>query len=211
MRLLHIISCARGEKSRTLSVSNEFINSLQTKYPNLVVEELDLFKVELPNISGDAVDAKYMLMSGVSLDEQLKTIWDQITVYSKNFLTYDAYLISSPMWNFSIPYKLKHYIDVIIQAGILFRFTESGVEGLAKNKKMFCITSRGNDYSPGSQMHQFDFQEPYLISIFGLAGIYDISFINVQPLDFAPEITEATLVKCKKEAQILAQNTTLVF
>lgn len=209
MRLLHIISCARDEKSRTRSVSNEFLNSLQTKYPNLIVEDLDLFKVELPDIIGGAVDAKYTLMSGGSLDEQTQTIWDRITEYSYNFVSYDAYLISSPMWNFSIPYKLKHYIDVIMQAGILFRFTESGVEGLAKNKKMFCISSRGNDYSTGSQMHPFDFQEPYLRSIFGLAGIYDISFINVQPLDFAPGITEATLVKCKEEAQILARNSLL--
>ncbi len=207
MRLLHIIASPRGEKSRTLSVSNEFLNTLKAKYPNLVIEDLDLFKVKLPEVYGSAVDAKYALMSGGSLNEQSKKSWDQISEFSGNFLAHDAYLISSPMWNFNIPYKLKHYIDVIMQAGILFSFTENGVEGFAKNKKMFCITSRGNDYSPGSQMQQFDFQEPYLRSIFGLAGIYDISFINAQAMDFAPGITEANLIKAREEAKILAENT----
>ena len=57
-----------------------------------------------------------------------------------------------------------------------------------------------------SQMHQFDFQEPYLQSIFGLAGIRDISFINAQPMDFAPGITQTNLDKAKEEAKIMAQN-----
>lgn len=209
MKLLHIIASPRGEKSRTLDVSNEFLNVLKAKYPNLIVEDLDVFKENLPDVLGDAANAKYTLMRGGTLDEKSKTIWDQISGYSANFLSYDAYLISSPMWNFSVPYKLKQYIDVIIQAGILFNFTETGVVGLANNKKMFCITSRGSDYAAGSPMHQFDSQEPYLRSIFGMIGIYDISFINVQPLDIAPRLTEASVVKAKEEAKILAQNSVL--
>jgi len=206
MKLLHIIASPRGEKSRTLNVSNEFLNSLKAKNPNLVVDELDLFKEKLPEFLGGEADSKYTLLSGGTLQEESKTSWDKITKYSRHFLSYDAYLISNPMWNFTIPYKLKHYIDIIIQAGILFRFTEKGVEGLALNKKMYCITSRGNNYSEGSQMHQFDFQEPYLRSIFGLAGIYDITFINAQPMDYTPEITQISLNKSVEEANLLAQN-----
>lgn len=205
-KLLHIIASPRGEKSRTLRVSNDFLNTLKAKNQNLVIDTLDLFKVRLPDIDGSAVDAKYALMNGGVLEEHSKTSWDEISKYSNEFLAYDAYLISSPMWNFTIPYKLKHYIGVIMQAGILFNFTANGVEGLALNKKMFCVTSRGNDYSKDSQMHQFDFQEPYLQSIFGLAGIRDISFIHAQPMDFAPGITQTNLDKAKEEAKIMAQN-----
>jgi len=206
MKLLHIIASPRGEKSRTLSVSSAFLSSLKANNPDILVDELDLFEVKLPEVCGGAIDAKYTLMSGGSLDEQSKNSWEKTLEFSSNFVTYDAYLISSPMWNFSIPYKLKHYIDVIMQAGILFSFTEKGVEGLVKNKKMFCVTSRGNDYSSGSQMQQYDFQEPYLRAIFGFAGIYDITFIHAQPMDFTPGITEANLNKAKDEAGILAQS-----
>ena len=209
MKLLHIIASPRGEKSRTLGISNEFLKALKAKNPNLIIEDLDLFKTSLPDVFGYTIDAKYALMSGGILEEKIKTSWEEVSRYSTEFLSYDAYLISCPMWNFTIPYKLKHYIDVIMQAGILFSFTANGVEGLALNKKMFCITSRGSDYSESSPMHQLDFQEPYLRSIFGLAGIRDISFINSQPLDFAPGITQASLEKAKEEAINLALKTTI--
>ena len=206
MKLLHIIAAPRGEKSRTLKVSNEFLNSLKAKNPNLLIDELDLFKEKLPEVLGDVADAKYTLLSGGTLNEESKTSWDKVSKYSSEFLLYDVYLISNPMWNFTIPYKLKHYIDIIMPAGKLFRFTENGVEGLALNKKMYCITSRGNNYVEGSQMHQFDFQEPYLRSIFGMAGIYDITFINAQPMDFTPELTQISLDKSVEEAKSLVQN-----
>ncbi len=206
MKLLHIIASPRLEKSRTLQISNEFLKSEKAKHPGLVVDTLDLFKVDLPKVTGEITDAKYVLMSGGSLNEQAQYDWEKVMKYSTDFLSYDYYLISSPMWNFTVPYKLKHYIDIIMQAGVLFKFTPEGVEGLAKNKKMFCITTRGSDYSSGNYMHQFDFQEPYLRSIFGLAGITDISFINAQPMDYAPEVTKMNLMKAMEDARSMALN-----
>ncbi len=204
MKLLHIIASPRGESSRTIGISREFLSNLKKNNSDLVVDDLNLFEIELPEVLTDVASAKYALMQGSSVPEESKKTWAVVAKYSQEFLSYDAYLITSPMWNFTVPYKLKHYIDVIMQAGILFKFSENGVEGLAKNKKMFCVTSRGNDYSPGSYMHQFDFQEPYLRSIFGLAGIQDVSFINAQPLDIAPGLTIASIEKAKEEAKAMA-------
>lgn len=204
MKLLHIIASPRGEKSRTLEVSKEFLSTIKSSYPDIVIDDLDLNKEDLPEVSGDTVEGKYLMLGGAALDKDMLAYWEKILEYAKKFVEYDIYVISSPMWNFTVPYKLKHYIDVIMQSGVLFSYSETGVEGLAKNKKMFCITSRGSDYSENSQMHQLDFLEPYLRSIFGLAGIYDISFINAQPMDFAPGITKANLDKAKEEAATLA-------
>ena len=140
MKLLHIVASPRGAKSRTLDVSNAFLEAMKAKDPNITIDVLDLFEVELPDVHLSAVDAKFTLMSGGTLDEKAKATWEVIAKYSKGFLEHDAYLISCPMWNFTIPYKLKHYIDVIMQAGILFSFSESGVKGHAEDKKMFCVT-----------------------------------------------------------------------
>ncbi|MCP9756219.1 ACP phosphodiesterase [Lacihabitans sp. CCS-44] len=206
MKLLHIIASPRGETSRTLSISKEFLLTLKEKHKDLTIDEIDLFKVKLPDVSLSASTTKYALMSGGNVDESSKSNWDEILGFSMNFLTYDYFLITCPMWNFTIPYVLKHYIDVIMQAGVLFNFTETGVAGLAINKKMICVTSRGSDYSQGTYMNQFDFQEPYLRAIFGMIGIYDISFINAQPLDIAPALTEASLVKAKGNVTALASS-----
>jgi len=148
-------------------------------------------------------------MVGGIMEEKSKKSWEEISRLANEFLAYDAYLISSPMWNFSIPYRRKHYIDVIMQAGILFRFTENGIEGLAKNKRIFCITSRGSDYSENSPIHHLDFQEPYLRAIFGLAGIVDISFINSQPMDVTPRTTHTNISLAKQEAITIAQQTVM--
>jgi FMN-dependent NADH-azoreductase len=206
MKLLHIIASPRGGESRTLSVSREFLDSFREEHPDAEVEELDLFNADLPPVSGGNIDAKYVLLGGGSLSETTQKPWERIADFATHFLSFDVYLITTPMWNFSIPYRLKHYIDVIMQAGYCFRFTENGAEGLAQNKKMICITSRGNDYSPGGPVHSFDYQEPYLRAIFSFAGIDDITFINAQPLDFSPDITETKLKEAKERAKQLAQN-----
>ncbi|GAB4407986.1 MAG: NAD(P)H-dependent oxidoreductase [Bacteroidia bacterium] len=186
------------------------MRTLKETTPGLEIEELDLFEASLPDIFGDAVDAKYTYLSGGTLAGKPQTAWNEVLKYCQDFLSYDTYVISSPMWNFSVPYKLKQYIDVIIQAGVMFKFTELGVEGLALNKRMICITSRGSDFGQNSPMNQFDFQEPYLRAILGLIGIYDVSFINAQPTDITPEITQFQLDSAREEARSLARGFVLV-
>lgn len=201
MKLLHIIATTRGEQSRTLSISREFLMSLNEKHPDIKVDELDLSKTELPPVLDATVNAKYLLMSGGELDEQTLESWKKVSAMAENFISYDLFLITAPMWNFGIPYMLKHYIDVIMQAGILFSFTANGPEGFAKYEQMVCITTRGSDYSPGSPMHSLDQQEPYLKAIFSLAGIEDIHFIHAQPMDQAPALAKAALEKAKEAAR----------
>ncbi len=203
MKLLHIIATPRIKDSRTLRISKEFLKVLKEKNPKLEIDELDLFKAELPEVYVDAVDAKYALLGGTELSEPAKSSWVEIARYANEFLSYDRYLISTPMWNFTVPYRLKQYIDVIMQPGLLFKFTEQGAQGLALHKKMYCISSRGSDYSVGSQMQTFDFLSPYIKSIFGMAGIYDIEFIDAQPLDYNPELAEVVINKAIQDIQKL--------
>jgi FMN-dependent NADH-azoreductase len=201
MKLLHIIATTRGENSRTLSISKEFLQTLKEKHPQVQVDELDLSKTELPPVLDTNVKAKYIMMMGGQLDEKTQESWKKVTELAEHFISYDLFLITAPMWNFSVPYMLKHYIDVIMQAGILFSFTAQGPQGLLKYEKMLCITSRGSDYSPGSPIHGLDFQEPYLRAIFGLAGIEEIYFVHAQPMDMAPGLTQDALEKAKEEAR----------
>lgn len=204
MKLLHIIASPRSDRSRTLTLAAGFLTTLQSRYPGLEIEALDLFGANLPEVTGGAVDAKYLLLQGGDPNAEHQVRWNEIKSYANHFLSADLYLISAPMWNFSVPYKLKQYIDIIMQPGLLFRVGPIGLEGLATNKKMFCITTRGSDYSAGTFMQQFDFVEPYLRSIFGLAGITDVSFINAQPLDYDLKLAEVVLQKAAEEANALA-------
>ncbi len=206
-KLLHIIATPRGEESRTLKVSRLFLEAFKKKYPGCRIEELNLFNEDLQPLTVKMVDGKYMLLSGRDVSEKLKPAWKKIERYIDQFLGADAYLISTPMWNFSIPYPLKQYIDIILQPKYLFRYTDKGVEGLVKNKKMAVITSRGGDYGPQSPMHSYDFQEPYLRTAFGFVGITEMTFINAQPMDMGEDIKKAAL----ERAVAMARETISVF
>jgi FMN-dependent NADH-azoreductase len=201
-KLLHIIATPREEDSRTLKVTEAFFEGLENNDPDCKVDTLDVTKEKLPPMTIKAVSGKYVLLGGKDLPEDLKPAWNDIIKHIERFLSADGYVISYPMWNFSIPYYLKHYIDVILQPKYLFRYTDKGPEGLAKNKKMVIITSRGGDYSLDSPSRAYDFQEPYLRAVFGLAGITDITFINSQPMDaLGPEVQKQKIDASRKIAK----------
>ena len=201
-KLLHIIAAPRGGESRTLQVSRVFVDTLKKKYPSCLVDELNLFQEPLPELTLKMISGKYTLLSGNELSPEASAAWQPIESHILRFLSADGYLISSPMWNFSIPYPLKHYIDIIVQPKFLFRYTEKGVEGLAQNKKMTVITSRGGDYRPESPFHSYDFQEPYLRAVFGFVGITDITFINAQPMEALGEEERNRKIEEAKETAI---------
>jgi FMN-dependent NADH-azoreductase len=108
------------------------------------------------------------------------------------------------MWNFGIPYKLKHFIDIIMQPGYLFKYTSKGPVGLAGGKKLYLISSRGSDYSPGSAFHDFDHIGRYFETIFKFIGLEDYRFIDVQPMDAqGPDIRNAQIKRAVETVEKL--------
>lgn len=206
MKILHIVATPRQEESSTLKVTNAFFEGLEENAPDCKVDTLDVTKEILPPMTVKAVNGKYVLLSGKDLPDDLKPAWKDIIKHIERFLSADGYVISTPMWNFNIPYYLKHYIDVILQPKYLFRYTEKGAEGLVKNKKMAVITSRGGDYSPESLDHAYDYQEPYIRAVFGLTGITDIIFINAQPMDaLGPDTQKEKIREARETARKLGE------
>lgn len=199
-KLLHIIATPREDESRTLRVTGAFLEGFGKSHPDWVVEELNLYTEELPQLTVKRVDGKYMLLAGRDLFGELKEAWEAIIAQIERFTSADGYLVSTPMWNFSIPYRLKQYIDVIVQPKYLFRYTATGVEGLVKGRRMVVAASRGGDYST-PETRGGDFQEPYLRFIFGFVGITDISFVVAQPTDMGQEPQEAAIRRAQAAAR----------
>lgn len=189
MKVLHIIATPRGARSHTLPVAHAYLDALRSARPGVEVEEINLYRHDLPAVAGSNIKAKYMLLAGQPMDEEAATSWHQIEELVADFLSADHYLVTAPMWNLSIPYALKYYIDCIVQPGYLFRYgPDGGVVPLVHDRSMVCVTSRGADYAPGRPYATYDFQEPYLRAIFGFVGITDVRFVNAQPMDFGPEL-----------------------
>jgi FMN-dependent NADH-azoreductase len=199
-------STPRGEQSNTLQASAEFLDSMRSAQENVSVDVIDLFDQDLPALAGDNLETKYSLLYGQPIDRGHAQSWNHIENLVRHFLSADVYLITSPMWNLTILYVLKYYIDCIVQPGLLFRYSDVGtIIPMVLGKRMVCVTSRGSSYST-EHTRWLDFQEPYLRAIFGFVGIKEIDFLNAETMDVSPSLrTNALAAACAGARRLGAQ------
>ena len=182
-KVLHIVASPRGMSSRTLRIADALIKKIRKQFPSAAIDTLDVFAEKLPEMNITRVKGKYMLMSGQELSGDSVQAWEEIKAQIARFLAADIIIISTPLWNFGVPYRLKHYIDVVWQPGFIFKYTENGPVGLAAGRKAYIVSTRGGDYSAGTPAEAFDHVTPYLKTVLGWAGITDQTFITAQPMD----------------------------
>ena len=112
------------------------------------------------------------------------------------------------MWNFGIPYKLKHYIDLLVQPGLTFGLGAGRPvprDWLSANH-FVAIYSRGGAYGPGSGAETADQQSTYLKQILGFIGFTDIREIFIEPTLRDPDAREEALTSANRKAvEIAAQ------
>ncbi len=153
-----------------------------------------------------ASDAKYAKLRRVELSAAEQSAWDGIVSVVERFKAADKYVFSVPMWNFTIPHVLKHYIDIIVQPGLTFKKTPEGViEGLVKGKSALCVFSSGSVFPAGIASPLPDFQRPYLEWILQFIGIENRRTITISPTISKPEMTQQALATGLKEAELAAR------
>jgi FMN-dependent NADH-azoreductase len=205
-RLIHIQASPRGSRSASQAVAASFIEAYRAAHPGDAVETLDLWKAELPEFDGAALDAKYAVVRGLPHSPEERRAWDEVVRRVEHFRSADKVLVSSPMWNFGIPYKLKHYIDLIVQPGLTFGFTSGeGYKGLVTGKPLALIHARGGAYGRGSGAEGLDLESAYLRQIFGFIGFTDIREIFVEPtLGTATSAEEAVAAAARAAGDLAA-------
>jgi len=176
-RLLHIDASPRGPRSR----SNMVADRLMAGLAGHEVERLGLFDADLPAFDGAAIERRYALINGEPVDDAVRAEWEGIGRMVDHFLSFDGWILTVPMWNFGVPYKLKHYIDLITQPGLTFRVVDGQGEGLAAGRKAILIASGALDIRPDGPMAGLDFQIAYLRAWLGFIGVTDVDTIHVRP------------------------------
>jgi FMN-dependent NADH-azoreductase len=188
-KLLYIKASPRGAESKSSVVANAYLAALRERLPALSVDTLDLAKEKISDFDGDKAAAKMAVMTGQTNQGPQKTAWDEITAVANRFISADRYLVAVPMWNGGIPYRLKQYIDVIHQPGLLWGLDpKSGYFGLLKNKKaVLALTSGAYGPSMPSPAFGFDHHSTYLRAWLNQAGVTDIEEIRFQPTLLNPD------------------------
>lgn len=181
-QVLHIQASPRGQESFSTRLAGHFIDAYRQDHPDVSVDVLDLFAEELPHFDAPAAKAKYAVLGGGEPADDAARAWREIITVVDRLKAADVLVISSPMWNFSLPYQLKHWIDVVVQPALTFTFSpETGYTGLVTGRPAVLLLARGSDYSIGTGLEEMDFQTPYLRTILGLMGFTDIHVITVEP------------------------------
>jgi len=181
-KILHILASPRGDRSASLNVAKSFLEAYREINPDDQIETLNLWTAKIPEFHNDMINAKYAIMHGQKFTEGQEAAWKSVVALADHFKSADKYVISLPMWNFGIPYKLKHYIDVLVQPGLAFSFSpETGYTGLITGKPIVAIYARGGAYGPGSGAEGYDAQCPYLRQILRFIGFTDIKEVFVEP------------------------------
>ena len=179
-RLLYLKASPR-DRSHSVALADDFVSVWQAANPAATVTVRDLFRVELSPFDGPALQGKYNIMHGLPYSPDEKRAWSQVTDIIEDFASFDRYVLAVPMWNFNIPYRLKHFIDIICQPTLTFMPKPDGsYEGLLTGRKVFVAYARGGVYPPGTPADSINFQARYLEFILGFMGLTDIRSVAVE-------------------------------
>lgn len=181
-KLLYIQASPRGKRSKSITVADAFIEAYRRAYPKDKIETLNLFDSAIPNFDGLAVQAKYTILHGKPHSKEELQAWKAVEAVIERFKSADKYLLAVPMWNFGIPYRLKQYVDILVQPGYTFSYSpETGYKGLVTGKPILTVYARGGEYPPGSESEAFDMQKNYVELILAFIGFKDIRSVVVEP------------------------------
>ncbi len=167
-RVLVIESSARQEGSVSRQLTRDFIAQWQAAHPADEIQVRDLAIEQVPHLDAN-------LLGGWMKPAQEHSEIERIALERSNQLTAelqaaDVLVLAAPMYNFAIPSTLKSWLDHVLRAGVTFKYTETGPQGLLTGKRAFVLTSRGGVYAGGA----LDHQEPYLRQALGFVGIHDV-------------------------------------
>ncbi len=209
MKLLHIQGSPMSERSFSVRVAEAFLEEYAGEHPGDTIVRFDIWQENLPAFNGTAASGRYKAMRGQPHGDEEARAWEEVRQRAEEFKSADKIVVSSPMWNFSIPYRLKQYLDIIVQPGLTFSFTpEEGYKGLVTGKPLLLILARGGEYQEGTHAATFDYQRYYLDLIFRFIGFEDIKeIIFVEPtLAGGKQVAEERLKEAIEKARAQARD-----
>ena len=109
----------------------------------------------------------------------------------------DTIVLGVPMYNFGVPAPLKNWIDAISRAGVTFRYTEKGPEGLLKGKTVYVALTRGGKY----RNTPADTQVPYLQTMFTFLGMTDVHFVYAEGLAMGAEAEQKAIASAYEQIE----------
>jgi len=191
--ILQISSSARGSASRSTQLASELSGRLLARAGSDRLIERDVAAEPVHPIDAAALAALGTPEAQRSPEQRaLVAGFDALIA---ELQAADVLVLGVPMYNFAAPVQLKAYVDAIARAGVTFRYTASGPEGLLKNKKVYVVFARGGLH----QGRASDSQTPWMSTWLGFLGMADVEYVFAEGLDMGPESQAAGLASARQQ------------
>ena len=181
MNILQINSSLRGAASETTRVAHNVVARLVAANPDARVTVRDVGAQALPVLDEAMLGALFTPVDARS--EAQAALVARYDALIEEVRAADAVVIGAPMYNFGMPTQLKTWFDAIARAGVTFRYTETGPEGLLKGKRVFVTTARGGAYPADA-----DPQVPHIRMLLNFLGMTDHQFIYSNGQSMGPDV-----------------------
>ena len=193
MNILQINSSARREASHSTRLATRFVQRLREAGPesSLTVRDLN----DVPVLDEAALTALFTPADQRTPEQAARVARDDDLIAEMQAA--DVVVLGVPMYNFGVPAPLKNWIDAISRAGVTFRYSEKGPEGLLKGKKVYVALTRGGKY----RNTPADTQVPYLQTVFTFLGLTDVQFVYAEGLALGPDAEGSAIASAHEQIE----------
>jgi len=196
--VLIIESSARQQDSVSRQLTRDFIQQWQAAHPGDQINVRDVAANPLPHLDTDLLGGWMKPAEQRSMPEQ--EAFERSNQLTDELLAADVLVMAAPMYNFTIPSTLKAWLDHVLRAGITFKYTPTGPQGLLQGKRAIVLTARGGIHAGAGSDHQ----EPYLRQAMAFTGIHDVEFIHAEGLNMSGDFHEKGVNQAKARLAALA-------
>jgi len=196
--VLIIESSARQQDSVSRQLTRDFIQQWQAAHPGDQINLRDVAANPLPHLDADLLGGWMKPAEQRSMPEQ--EAFERYNQLTDELLAADVLVMAAPMYNFTIPSTLKAWLDHVLRAGITFKYTPTGPQGLLQGKRAIVLTARGGIHAGAGSDHQ----EPYLRQAMAFIGIHDVEFIHAEGLNMSGDFHEKGVNQAKARLAALA-------
>jgi FMN-dependent NADH-azoreductase len=181
MNILQINSSPRGEASQSTRLASRLVERLRDAHPGASVTVRDLGRTPHPELDEATLGALFTPADQRTAEQAARVAQDDALI--AEIRGAEVVVLGVPMYNFGVSAQLKNWIDAISRAGVTFRYSASGPEGLLKGKTVFVALTRGGRY----RNTPADTQVPYLKTVLAFLGMDDVRFVYAEGLAMGPE------------------------
>lgn len=203
-KLLYIEAAPLKSRSHTIAVYRAFEQAYRTAHPSDEIETLDLWQVSLPPFDELTIEAKFAVLRKNEFTATQLERWRAVRNVSRHFNAADKYVFGVPMWNFGVPYILKHYIDVVTLPGENWTWSSAAGYGtLLSGKKALAIYASANLHAEAGADAD-DFQKPFMRRWLRFIGVGSVQEITVAPTLSDPAAVQALRAQAIEAATEIA-------